>query len=419
MKMASKANGCIQDLGNGKYKLTVSAGFRGTKRIRYYKTIQVKGEKEAQKALSLFVAEIEKGEYSRPNKLLFGDFIKDTWIPNYAEKPNQLSPKTIHRYKEMLNSRIVPLIGDIPFEKLSATDLDSFYNIIRKEHYFISQKKDNDGEKIKSKGISEQTIKHHHRLITSILNYALQKGQIKENPAVRADAPKVRKKDPKCYDEEETFLLLDLLEKAPIKYRTIINIALVSGCRLGEIMGLEWSDIDFKKSTIEIRQASQYIPGQGTFTKDPKTEESKRIIALSPEIMSLIAEYQAVYEKEKSESKNLWFKSTSVFVAYDNKTRQFGKPMHPYTASKWLNKFLKKNNMPPLPFHGLRHTSASLLINQGLNVKAIAARLGHSSSVTTHNIYTHAFKKADQQAADMFNNILNARKSRNLSTDAQ
>lgn len=404
------ANGCIQDLGNNKFKLTVSAGFVGGKRQRFYRTITATGKKEVDKQLALFVAEIEKNEYSRPQKLTFAKFITETWIPNYAEKPNQLAPKTAYRYKEMIASRIIPMLGNTQLEKLSATDLDNFYNTLRKKHTFISQAKETLGKEKISNGLSETTIKHHHRLITLILNYAIQKGTLKDNVANRADAPKAQKKSSRCYDEDETFALLDLLEEAPLKYRVIVSLALVSGCRLGEIMGLEWCDIDFNKSTIEIRQARQYIPGMGTFVKDPKTQESQRIISIPKDVMDLLALYQASYEADKRKAKNLWFKSNSVFVAYDRKTKQFGKPMFPYSASHWLNKFIKKNNLPPLPFHGLRHTSASLLIHQGLNATAIAARLGHSSSVTTQKIYLHQFKKADQRAADMFTEIMSNRK---------
>lgn len=150
-----------------------------------------------------------------------------------------------------------------------------------------------------------------------------------------------------------------------MQFKTCIHIALAGGPRIGEIMGLEWQDVDFDNGTIEIRQASQYLPGIGTFTKEPKNETSKRIIGLPEPVMDMLAALLHEHKIRKVKLGNKWQggslgealkseeeeKPSRLFIQADSS------PAHTYTPTKQLKKSLEKKNLPPLPFHGLRHTS--------------------------------------------------------------
>jgi integrase len=168
-------------------------------------------------------------------------------------------------------------------------------------------------------------------------------------------------------------------------------IALTTGARLGEVMGLEWHDIDHINKNIEIHQASQYLPHKGTFTKEPKNESSKRRISVNDSLLNILKAY-----KEDQQSRG--------FLCGDN-NRLFinwkGEAMNPSTLAVWFPKFLTKNELPRLTFHGLRHTSATFLIGQGMDIETIAGRLGHSTSATMTNVNSHFLKAKDRQAADM------------------
>lgn len=411
----------IEKRGENSYRLTVSCGYdKQGKKIVKRKTIDLSHIKpnkqldEATKQWILFKAEIEKGLFLDSGKITFEDFI-EKWLKDYAEP--ELAPKTLHRYKELLTTRIIPALGHIKLNKLQPTHLVEFYNNLREDGIR------NDG---KPGGLSERTILHHHRLISSILTCAVQWQFILNNPASRLKAPKVERKEAKHFDIEQTEYILRLLENEPIKYKTAIYMAIYGGMRLGELAGLEWSDIDLDTGILKIHQASQHITGKGTFKKSPKNETSNRAISLPKTVINLLREYRLWYNGEKAMLENLWHDEyNNIFTTRD------GKPIYPGTISKWFNKFIKQHNnkiindhtiskedkeqylLKEINFHGLRHTSATILINQGLDVTTVSKRLGHARTSTTTDIYSHSLQKADIEAANKLEHLFSKENSKN------
>lgn len=180
----------------------------------------------------------------------------------------------------------------------------------------------------------------------------------------------------------------------------MVVLALATGLRRGELLGLEWKDVNFENNVIEVRQTSQYLPEKGTFTKEPKTEESARVIAVPASVMELLRQHKAEQAQEKLKAGDFWHDTNRLFTTWD------GRPMHPDTISKWFSKFLRKHGLPPIYFHALRHTSATLLIAEGISLKNVSTRLGHTDISTTGNIYAHALRSVDQEAAEKLDNIL-------------
>lgn len=366
----------------------------GSYRLRYKdytRNVIAKNDRAAETLLAKFITEVEAGNFSKPSKVTFGEFVKK-WIKNYAEV--ELAPKTLHRYKGMLETRILPFLGGKNMEKIKPLELLEFYNGIKGKHEFMKAPKEEGGERVKgtSAGLSEQTIKHHHRLISSIYEKAIKWNVYQgKNPANFVDAPKVDKKKAKFYDLDQIAAMLKALENEDLHHKAVVMIALTTGARLGEVMGLEWQDIDHESKTIEIRQSSQYIPKLGTFTKNPKNETSKRRISVNNALLGVLKTY-----KEDQQGRG--------FLCGDN-NRLFinwkGEAMNPSTLAVWFPKFLTKNELPRITFHGLRHTSATFLIGQGMDIETIAGRLGHSTSATTTNVYSHFLKAKDRQAAEL------------------
>jgi len=124
------------------------------------------------------------------------------------------------------------------------------------------------------------------------------------NPASKVDPPKTRRKQPKAYDHQQTARLLAALEQEPLKYKALVVLALATGLRRGELLGLEWRDVDFENCTTEVRQSSQYLPGKGTFTKEPKSEASIRVISVPTSVMELLKQYKARQAEERLKKAN-------------------------------------------------------------------------------------------------------------------
>lgn len=377
-------------------KIKLKDGYYRLRYKEHSKNVQAKSDREADKLLAKFIVEVESGDFTKPLKITFSEFVKK-WLKDYAEV--ELAPKTVHRYKQLLNARILPAFGDKKLDEIKPLHLVEFYNSLRVKHNFI--KVSNDGNTIlgTSDGLSEQTIKHHHRLISAIFEKAIKWGVYKgDNPAHHVDAPRVERKKAKCYDLEQVAAMLKALEKEEFKHQVAVMIALTTGARLGEIMGLEWQDIDFENKSIEIRQASQYLPEKGIFTKRTKNETSKRKVSVNGTLLKLIKSYR----EDQQEKGFLCQANNKLLVSWD------GKAMYTYTFSKWFPDFLVRNGLPRLNFHGLRHTSATFLISQGMDVQTVAGRLGHSTSSTTQNIYSHFLESKDKQAADLMESAFGA-----------
>lgn len=382
--------GRIEKRGEESYRLTAYGGYDDKgKQIVHRKTVKCKSKREAEKMLAEYVTQVDRGQVTKNNKITLKEFI-DIWIKDYASK--QLAAKTLYRYKEMMNSRIIPCLGHIPLHKIRPSDLLSFYSQLEEDGIRL------DG---RNGHLSERTILHHHRLIHSILRTAVQWQYLYDNPADRVKAPRVPTKPMAVYGEEEVASLLNAVENEHIKYKAIIMLAISTGMRQGEIMGLEWRHIDFQDNTIDIQQCAQYLPGKGAFIKEPKNPSSRRKIAVPSTVMNVLAQYQKWQEEQRSLLGDQWQESGQVFLKWN------GKPMYPNEMSSWFPRFLTRRNLKKIPFHGLRHTSATLLIANGATPTDLSRRLGHSNTSTTLNIYAHSLKRADSILANKMESIMN------------
>ncbi len=391
--------GSIEKRGKNSYRLVVFKGYDlDGKSVRHQKTVHCKNKSEAQIELAKFVTQIENGFIIEGSTPTFKEFV-EIWERDYALK--ELAPSTYCRYKGMLETRIIPYFGHLKLDKIRPIDIMHFYNLLEEDTQ-LQRKKNNHGKNTR-KPLSKKTILEHHRLIHAMLHKAVYWQMIVTNPAERVEPPKAPKPQRPCYDEDQTRILVDNLEKLTgkdMKYKVAILLDIFIGARLGELAGLEWSDIDFKNGIICINKSSQYLSEKGVFTKNPKNESSIRDVAIPDFIVSLLQEYKLWYNEQKSIVGDFWHESNRLFVQDD------GKPIHPSTISKWFEKFIKQIGLPVINFHGLRHTNATLLIGQQVDVATVSARLGHAQITTTYNFYVHPLKSHDKKAGNVLENLL-------------
>ena len=390
--------GSIEKRGKNSYRLTVSEGFDlNGKPMIHRKTVHG-NKKDAEVELAKFVTEVQNGLVIDGKSLKFSEFT-EIWKRDYGSK--ELAPSTYKRYCRMLETRLLPYFGHFYINKIKPTDIMKFYDLLEKDTQLV-RKKGNNGSKTK-KPLSGKTILEHHRLLRAMLHKAVYWQLIVANPAERVQPPKARKPKRKSYDDEQTKILLENLELLPsedTKYKVAIILTVFTGVRLGELMGLEWTDVDFKNGIISINRSSQYLSDMGVFTKVPKTESSIREIAIPEFIISLLEEYKLWYEEQKAIYDELWMNSDRLFVQAD------GKPMHPSTISKWFVKFVEQIGLPVINFHGLRHTNASLLVAQNIDIAVISARLGHAQISTTLDFYVHPLLSHNRKAGYALENLL-------------
>ena len=390
--------GSIEKRGKNSYRLTVSEGFDlNGKPMIHRKTIHGT-KKDAEIELAKFVTEVQNGLVTDGKSLKFSEFV-EIWKRDYGSK--ELAPTTYKRYCRMLETRILPYFGHFYINKIRPTDIMKFYDLLEKDTQLV-RKKGNNGSKTK-KPLSGKTILEHHRLLRAMLHRAVYWQLIVSNPAERVQSPKAKKPKRRSYDDEQTKVLLENLEKLSVedtKYKVAIILTIFTGVRLGELMGLEWQDVDFRNGIISINRSSQYLSDMGVFTKVPKTESSIREIAIPEFIISLLEEYKLWYEDQKSLYGELWTNSDRLFVQAD------GKPMHPSSISKWFVKYVGTIGLPVINFHGLRHTNASLLVAQNVDIAVVSARLGHAQISTTLDFYVHPLLSHNRKAGYALENLL-------------
>lgn len=389
--------GSIEKRGDS-YRLVCVVGYNlQGKPIKKSKTVHC-SKKEAKIELAKFVADVQKGMYVEGKSLKFTDFV-EIWKRDYGSK--ELAPSTYKRYLGILESRIIPFFGHFRVDKIKPTDIMQFYDLLSKDTQIV-RRKDNNGKKT-GKPLSPKTILEHHRLLRAMLQKAVYWQMIVSNPAERVQAPKTKKPKRKYYDDEQSKALISgLMEltEEQFKYKVAIILTIFTGVRLGELMGLEWDDINFREGIVSINRSSQYLADKGVFTKVPKTESSIRDVAIPDFVVSLLEEYKYWYDNQKALFGELWYDSNRLFVQAD------GKPMHPSTISKWFEKFVAQIGLPVINFHGLRHTNATLLIAQNIDVSVVAARLGHAQITTTLNFYVHPIISHNKTAGFALENLL-------------
>ena len=390
--------GSIEKRGKNSYRLTVSEGFDLSGKPMIHRKTVHGTKKDAEVELAKFVTEVQNGLVIDGKSLKFSEFT-EIWKRDYGSK--ELAPSTYKRYCRMLETRLLPYFGHFYINKIKPTDIMKFYDLLEKDTQLV-RKQGNNGAKTK-KPLSGKTILEHHRLLRAMLHKAVYWQLIVANPAERVQPPKARKPKRKSYDDEQTKILLENLELLSIedtKYKVAIILTVFTGVRLGELMGLEWQNVDFKNGIISINRSSQYLADMGVFTKVPKTESSIREIAIPEFIVSLLEEYKLWYEEQKSIHGELWTDSDRLFVQAD------GKPMHPSTISKCFVKYVGQIGLPVINFHGLRHTNASLLVAQNIDIAVVSARLGHAQISTTLDFYVHPLLSHNRKAGYALENLL-------------
>lgn len=356
-------------------------------------------EKEVNRQAVLFEEQAKK-EYKekqeRENDEL--DFLKqrltfkelaDEWL-QLQEDTNDLKPSSLLRMKNC-TERTYKSLGNTLVVKLSYRKIQSFITSLSKDG--VNQ---NTG-----KGLSQKTQKHYITFISNVMLYAKKCGIIEHNPCRDITFSKSKSKEINVYSLSEMRKMLSLIdEKAPTDYKLFFNLLAYSGMRRGEVLGLEYKDINFDTSVLTIKRTSNYRSGVGLYTDTPKTKSSYRSLVIQSKLIEIIKQLRDEQREQANKCGELWCDTDRLFIAWN------GKPMHPNTPYTWLKRFCKLEEIPFKGLHSFRHFVATQALTSGVDVKSVSAMLGHSQTSTTLNVYAHAVQETNEKALNSVAQLL-------------
>lgn len=335
--------------------------------------------KEQQKQQELDRIEQEKREKAeQERKPTFNAYVSHF----VKEKSTSYAPGTLENYRIVLRKAAV-VFGDMKLEDIEFLAVKEYITELQ-----ASGKNDFNG-----KPLAHKTILKHYIVLHALFENAVENQIIAVSPMQNMKRPKPRKdetpKEAVVYNEEQVQYIYECLDKEPLKWKALVMFAIDSGCRRGEIVGLKWSEIDFKTGKVNICSNAQYTAERGTYISTPKNRKN-RVIYLNPPVLAVLAEW-------KRQQALLHFGQGIPLNGFCF-TQDNGKMMNPQAPTAYLERFGEKYNLPGIHPHALRHTMATLSIANGADIVSISEKLGHAEPSITLNVYTHANEEAQKRA---------------------
>lgn len=307
----------------------------------------------------------------------------DEWMKT---KTMTLSPTTVAWYGYVIAKHIAPELGQLRMSQLKPVHIQRLY---------AAKLQQVPGGPTP---ISRSTARCIHRVLHAAMSSAVRLQVIERNPCDAVEVPKGRRPQPRYWRPEEAARFLNAARND--RLFALFHLALGSGLRRGELLGLRWTDVDLDRQTLTVSQV-RVRAGDEVVTKEPKTPGSLRSIALSPDVCETLRRHREAQSREKLLMEEAYEDHGLVFAAVD------GRPLNPdYIGCQYFRRLISLAGVPEINFHGLRHTHATLLALGGVPLKTVSARLGHSSVKITGDIYSHVLDRMDRSAALKFDAIL-------------
>ena len=362
--------GNITRRGKGSFLIRFDAErINGQRRQR---CVTIRGSyKDAQRELAKLLASADVGTLPSRDTV-------SAYLRNWLDSTLKQSPKTLERYRELAERQILPHLGELKIQKLTPEHLEKWHATLIKG------------------GLSARTVGHAHRVLSAALTRAVENGTLARNVATIRKPPTVEEQEIEILSPDTIKAILEGLADHPL--HPIASLALATGMRRGELLALQWSDIDLERGVIRVERSIEETRA-GLRIKPPKTKRGRRSIGIASDAVAMLREHR----KQQLELRlriGQGGSPTFVFSALE------GELLSPDNLSRDWRRVCRARNLPHCRFHGLRHTHVSLLIDAGVDILKISRRLGHDKPSTTLNVYGHLIKSDDDAAVKAMEGVL-------------
>lgn len=343
------------------------------------KTYYAKTRKEVTEKLNKAKRSVEDGLSLDIDRQTLAQYL-ERWLATAVK--SSVAPKTYEFYELMCRTAITPRIGHLKLAKVTAMDVQKLYTDLA------------------NSGKSPRTVHHAHRVLHRACKQATDWQLIPRNPCDGAQAPRVPRLEMQVWtpDESDAFVLATREDRMHALY----VLALTTGMRQGELLGLRWADIDLGAGTAAVRRSLQRQKEAGLVFTEPKTSRSRRSIRLSQTAVHALKRHKDQQEREREAAGGDWQAGDLVFCT------STGAPLSSTNETKRFQRAAEQAQLPALRFHDLRHTAATILLVKGVHVKLVSEMLGHSTISLTLDTYSHVIPSMHGDAAAAMDTVFSA-----------
>jgi integrase len=341
----------------------------------FNKVVYAKTRSQAARKLRALVVS-RRADLLPPTPPLLRDFLAE-WLEQ-SVKP-RLRPLTYRCYGNSVRNHINPALGQVRIDQLGPRDLQMLMNVKLSE------------------GLSAKSVIHIHQVLRSALNQAMRWGLLARNIATLVTPPRNNPPTQQALDPAGAKRFLVSIREHRLRALFVVSLAL--GLRQGEVLGLQWRDIDFERNTLIVRHQQQRLEGTLQLV-EPKTAKSRRTLAMPPLVVDALREHRSRQLDERSTAAAAWTDSGRVF------TSKTGAPLDRSGVISAFHKALADAGLPRMRFHDLRHSCATLLLVQGVSPRVVMDVLGHTEIWMTMDLYSHVLPPLQRDAADRMEQLL-------------
>lgn len=300
----------------------------------------------------------------------FVTFVNDVWFVLYISNGDR--KQTTVAFYEDIAKNVTDYFKGVILQDITPIQIQLYLRDIRTGY-----------ERRTGKSLSARYLRHHYGVLKNIFNYAKKNEMIAKNPMEYVDAPVIPKKTVDALTLEQAKVFFEKLSECPLDFQTLLQLLVTTGLRRGEAIGIKWKDIDEKNGLLRIERSVVHMTQTGTVVSTPKTASSIRSIPLIPGTLHLL---QQLRKQKRQEYPNTIMSEAFVF----HSKKDLFAPCSSSAVTQRVKRFMKRNALPDLSPHDLRHSFATLLLSQGADIKSVQEILGHTNASTTLNFYVKA-----------------------------